>query len=499
MIYFCAISGCTNNSNTGVTLRNFPSITSPEFKEWIKATKNKSLENLTPEYIKRSKRVCNIHFSKSYQQKSAFRVQEMQIPTENLPSDGQDVVRKRKFPDEQSKPEEFSNKIEGTKQLENINIEQKKGDVQKDEVVHGLKQFLNFKNNIKTENNYKTQKVEVPHPKTYLGKLCPKKVKLEVNRMVVKIPENAWKSNACVNITNFENKTKSIKAVDSQKKRLNEMENVSVTFKPENRREFNEIKIINGQYDFELGQTQVIDNNSVKPKSYVNDGLILFKVPKKKKAPEVSTTMVVDETIVTNQKDLNCRVNETNSDEVNKMNEYVMKKILVNKMNMQHNKNELDKLYCKPFEQRQTLNQVRLMNIEKEKLKLKKQRQLQRQVYYLKKRVDQYKEQLKEFQQFQKLDGFVQRFFKTQLNNAGHKNKGQTYTLEDKMFAYSIYSRSRICYKYLAGIFCLPSTPTIDRFYREVQNNAQLNAINDLKRNDYLSQNCNTEVATVLL
>ena len=54
------------------------------------------------------------------------------------------------------------------------------------------------------------------------------------------------------------------------------------------------------------------------------------------------------------------------------------------------------------------------------------------------------------------------------LRNANKKKFARRFTLDDKLFAFSLYKRSAAAYKYLANIFCLPSAESIRKISSQI-------------------------------
>jgi len=67
-----------------------------------------------------------------------------------------------------------------------------------------------------------------------------------------------------------------------------------------------------------------------------------------------------------------------------------------------------------------------------------------------------------------KLTAAASLFTKLQLRETEKKNKGQRFTLDEKMLSLSLYKRSPKCYRLLSQLFVLPSKRTLNNILRSV-------------------------------
>ena len=54
------------------------------------------------------------------------------------------------------------------------------------------------------------------------------------------------------------------------------------------------------------------------------------------------------------------------------------------------------------------------------------------------------------------------------LRNSNKKKFARRFTLDDKLFACSLYKKSAAAYRYLANIFCLPSAESIRKISSQI-------------------------------
>ena len=69
---------------------------------------------------------------------------------------------------------------------------------------------------------------------------------------------------------------------------------------------------------------------------------------------------------------------------------------------------------------------------------------------------------------FEKLAPVARKFLACQLLNARRKLRGARFSLEDKLFALSLYKQSPRGYRYLSAIFTLPSQKTLSLLLRQI-------------------------------
>ena len=69
---------------------------------------------------------------------------------------------------------------------------------------------------------------------------------------------------------------------------------------------------------------------------------------------------------------------------------------------------------------------------------------------------------------YHKLPPLAREFFASQVKNAGRTLKGTRFSLEDKLFALSLYKQSPKSYRYLSTIFALPGPATLSKLLRQI-------------------------------
>ncbi|XP_017783731.1 PREDICTED: uncharacterized protein LOC108567649 [Nicrophorus vespilloides] len=84
MVKICCVIGCSTKQGDGIMLRRFPPIGFPQFEQWKIATRNPSILNKDYKYIKKNKRVCNLHFKETYRDRVTFLKHDIPFLTENV-------------------------------------------------------------------------------------------------------------------------------------------------------------------------------------------------------------------------------------------------------------------------------------------------------------------------------------------------------------------------------------------------------------------------------
>lgn len=309
MVYTCCVEGCFTQQEDKIGLRSFPPIDSLLFEQWKVATSNNSLKDMDNQYIRKAKKVCNLHFSEKYRKRPKFLKYDYPMLTENLMNDA--VVDKMNIDDD-------SNTIIGNSDHMGCTIVQ----VETEEISIDADSTRTINNNLINLNQQycKTEQVE----------------------------------------------TEQMGIVSE----LNETEQIGI------------VSELNFDIEDVGKKVSVIKNGNIK--------------------------------------------------------------------------------------KYQTLSR----------------RQMQKRIFYLEKINKIYKIECNEYRNFKNLTPIVQQFMKSQINNVQKKKRGESYCFEDKVFALSIFKRSKKCYNYLKNVFTLPSKATLMNFSKRIQIDPGLNdyVFNTLKQ-----------------
>jgi len=78
----CCISGCETKKN--VKTHVFPE-NEEDFKVWVQRTGNQYIETMKKECIRKSYRICHLHFEKSCESPGTNKLKYRSLPSLNLP------------------------------------------------------------------------------------------------------------------------------------------------------------------------------------------------------------------------------------------------------------------------------------------------------------------------------------------------------------------------------------------------------------------------------
>ncbi|XP_017778044.1 PREDICTED: uncharacterized protein LOC108563776 [Nicrophorus vespilloides] len=84
MVNVCCVKGCFTKQEDKIGLRSFPPIDSLLFEQWKIASRNDSLKDMDYPLIRKTKRVCNLHFPAKYRKRPMFLKHDYPMLIENM-------------------------------------------------------------------------------------------------------------------------------------------------------------------------------------------------------------------------------------------------------------------------------------------------------------------------------------------------------------------------------------------------------------------------------